>query len=69
MGADDEFYEDDEPIEVIRAIVARPADGRTTRPVDRNLSIPATFNRGVVLGVRRDDPSRLHRSAELIESP
>jgi hypothetical protein len=29
---DDWFYEDDEPIEKIRAIVARPPDGVTRRP-------------------------------------
>lgn len=28
----DDFYEEDEPVEKIRAILARPPDGVTTRP-------------------------------------
>lgn len=42
-----DFYEDDEPIEAIRAILARPADGVTAPPgvVVGTLRVVASGNR------------------------
>lgn len=34
-----EFYEDDEPVEKIRAILARPASGLTGRPVTAGATV------------------------------
>lgn len=42
---DDAFYEDDEPVEVIRAILDRPADGVTTPRREVGVVLTGSFTR------------------------
>ena len=62
---DDDFFVEDQPIEQIRAILARPADGVTTPPPPRNLVLAGSYQPGI--RVRRD-PGRSHRTAELVDT-
>ncbi len=47
---DDDFYEEDEPIETIKEILQRPADTVTARPRTRNKYVSATYSGSVILG-------------------
>jgi hypothetical protein len=64
---DDDFFVEDEPIEQVRAILARPADGVTTPPPARNLILPLSYQPGIVIRSRRDF-GHTHHAAELLET-
>ena len=69
MGAmdDDDFFVEDQPIEQIRAILERPADGVTTPPPPRNLVLPISYQPGIVIGSRRDFGQE-HHAAKLLST-
>lgn len=46
--ADDNFFEEDEPIEAIRAVLQRPPDAVTAAPRARNAWVTATYGIGQV---------------------
>ena len=52
MASDDDFYEDDEPIEDIEAIIARGPDGYTARPDGVSVTIGTGKTSGVITASR-----------------